>query len=91
MAKKNKNTPTSLYTEAANGLSGQSKSGPVNAKFGKLNGYRKSKPPAKKIGKGKGDWHKTASGIWRRRKFTAAQRKTFRSRADKGKGSVSGY
>lgn len=73
MANKNKNTPTSLYTEAASGLSGRSKSGPVNVKFGKLNGYRKSKPPAKKIGKGKGDWHKTASGIWRRRRWQLPQ------------------
>lgn len=51
---------------------------------------RKNKPKAAKIGGKKGMYRKVAGG-WKRRRFTSAQRKTFRKRGDSGRGSVSGY
>lgn len=54
-------------------------SGPGIKRSGAVMLLRKNKPKASKIGGAKGEWRRVEGG-WKRRRFTAAQRKTFRSR-----------
>lgn len=59
---------TTAHPEKARGIAGSAASL-----------LRKKKPKASNIGGAAGDWRKVDGG-WKRRRFTVAQRKTFRSR-----------
>lgn len=55
-------------------------SGPGVKRTGAVMLLRKNKPKASKIGGAKGDWRKVDGG-WKRRRFTASQRKMFKARS----------
>lgn len=91
MAKK-KDKPTTINASALAALGSRAygkNKGNMQMK-GPVSFPRKSKPKASQIGKGKGDYRKVGN-YWKRRRFTVAQRRKFRSRRDTGRGTASGF